>query len=72
MSDCLHLSYNYYGHKRCDLLTRKQDCDVCPFYCDSERFEYSHTEYKGVKCCYIKEKEPQEPLTIPDYLKRGQ
>ena len=66
MAECLHLRYNYYGHKRCDLLT-VQDCKNCSFFCDADRFEYSKKEYQGAKCVYIKEK----AVNIPPYIKRG-
>ena len=56
MNECLHLRYNYWGQKGCDLLTTMQDCKKCPFYCDGQKYEYSHIIYQGAKCIYIKEK----------------
>lgn len=60
MGECLHLQTSYTGRQHCDLLIGKADCKTCKFYCDSDRFFYSHTEYQGARCCYIKEKKGAE------------
>ena len=51
-TDCLH----HKGTFGCHLLSQLYDDEnKCKFFCDSNKYYFTHTDYHGVKCTYISE-----------------
>ena len=51
-TDCLH----HKGLYGCYLLSKLYDDEhKCQFFCDSNKYYFTHTLYQGVKCTYISE-----------------
>lgn len=51
-TDCLY----HKGTFGCSLLSQLYDDErKCKFFCDSNKYYFTHTDYKGVKCAYISE-----------------
>lgn len=56
-TDCLH----HKGTFGCHLLSQLyEDQNDCKFYCDSDKYYFTHTTYQGAKCNYIASKEDKE------------